>query len=247
MCGSPFTAGWSKGAKEYYLYYRCVKHSNINIPGSRLHEEFNKILKALSFQPQQILFLQDGVTALSKVPLKQKHQQTTEKMLALKEINDKIMQLEERYMNNEVETSTYKTWFKKLTEEKSELELAMKPKFRQNDYAEKSIGRTLPHLKNLFQIFELCNIYQKHAIVRALFKDNLAYGGGMFRTNFIDPTFIANALEMNKKGLLDYEQSFQFSDKIPISTVKEDYFEHLNRFLLLIEPIIEDLERKKII
>jgi hypothetical protein len=51
MCGSPFTAGWSKGAKEYYLYYRCVKHSNINIPGLRLHEEFNRILKALSFQP----------------------------------------------------------------------------------------------------------------------------------------------------------------------------------------------------
>ena len=194
MCGSPFTAGWSKGAKEYYLYYRCVKHSNINIPGSRLHEEFNKILKALSFQPEQIAFLQDGVIALSKIPMKQKHQQTTEKMLALKEVNDKIMQLEERYMNNEVETSTYKTWFKKLTEEKSELELAMKPRFRQNECAEKSIGRTLPHLKNLFQIFELCNIYQKHAIVRALFKDNLAYGGGMFRTNFIDPTFIANAL-----------------------------------------------------
>jgi hypothetical protein len=75
--------------------------------------------------------------------------------MALKENNDKIMRLEERYMNNEVETSTYKTWFKKLTEEKSELELAMKPKFRQNDYAEKSIGRTLPHLKNLFRIFDL--------------------------------------------------------------------------------------------
>lgn len=28
------------------------------------------------------------------------------------------------------------------------------------------------------------------------------------------------------------------------STVEQDYFEHLNRFLLLIEPIIEDLERR---
>ena len=27
-------------------------------------------------------------------------------------------------------------------------------------------------------------------------------------------------------------------------TDQEEYFEHLNRFLLLIEPIIEDLERK---
>lgn len=27
-------------------------------------------------------------------------------------------------------------------------------------------------------------------------------------------------------------------------TDQKEYFEHLNRFLLLIEPIIEDLERK---
>lgn len=30
-------------------------------------------------------------------------------------------------------------------------------------------------------------------------------------------------------------------------TDQQEYFEHLNRFLLLIEPIIEDLERKKFI
>ncbi len=30
-------------------------------------------------------------------------------------------------------------------------------------------------------------------------------------------------------------------------TDQQEYFEHLNRFLLLIEPLIEDLERKKFI
>ncbi|WP_316840146.1 DUF1905 domain-containing protein [Pedobacter gandavensis] len=33
----------------------------------------------------------------------------------------------------------------------------------------------------------------------------------------------------------------------PICTDQQEYFEHLNRFLLLIEPIIEDLEWKKFI
>lgn len=32
-----------------------------------------------------------------------------------------------------------------------------------------------------------------------------------------------------------------------VSTDQQEYFEHLNRFLSLIEPIIEDLERKKFI
>jgi len=30
-------------------------------------------------------------------------------------------------------------------------------------------------------------------------------------------------------------------------TYQQEHFEHLNRFLLVIEPIIEDLERKKLI
>jgi len=30
-------------------------------------------------------------------------------------------------------------------------------------------------------------------------------------------------------------------------TVEQEYFEHLERFLLLVEPIIDDLERKKFI
>lgn len=218
MCGSPFTAGWSKGCRDYYLYYRCIKHTNINIPGPRLHEEFSKILKALSFQQEQIWFLKEGAAALSVAPLKQKQQRLTEKVLALNEVKDNIFRLEERYMNNEIETSTYQTWFKKFSEEKAMIEITMKPKDRKTEETESVVDRVLPSLRNLFEIYELCNIYQKHAIVRALFKDNLAYGGGVFRTNFIDPTFITNALEMNEKGLLEYEQSFLFSDKIPLST-----------------------------
>ncbi|MFD2890011.1 recombinase family protein [Chitinophaga cymbidii] len=31
-CGRSMTAGWSKGRKKYYQYYRCVQHSNINLP-----------------------------------------------------------------------------------------------------------------------------------------------------------------------------------------------------------------------
>jgi hypothetical protein len=48
-CGQGMTAGWSKGKKKYYLYYRCIKHSNVNISGAVLHEKFNKLLVNLNF------------------------------------------------------------------------------------------------------------------------------------------------------------------------------------------------------
>jgi hypothetical protein len=70
---------------------------------------------------------------------------------------------------------------------------------------------------------------------------------GLFRTKFIDQAFQDNLLTINKKGLLLNEQPFQKSEKNPISTEQQEYFEHLKRFLMLIEPIIEDLVRKNFI
>lgn len=54
------------------------------------------------------------------------------------------------------------------------------------------------------------------------------------------PDFLHLVIFENKKGLWNNLEAFR-------CTVQQEYFEHLERFLLLIEPIIEDLERKKFI
>lgn len=41
-----------------------------------------------------------------------------------------------------------------------------------------------------------------------------------------------------------YKQAFENLNKNVVSTDQEEYFQHLKSFLRLIEPIIEDLERK---
>lgn len=69
------------------------------------------------------------------------------------------------------------------------------------------IKRTLPNLKNLLGIYEKGNIFQKHSIIRAVFKDSLAYSNGMFRTPYVNPAFEHNLLNINEKGLLIYEQA----------------------------------------
>lgn len=81
--------------------------------------------------------------------------------------------------------------------------------------------RVIPFLRNVYLIYEKCNIFQKHSIVRLLFKENLAYGVGSFRTNYIHPAFHANMLEMNTKGLLIYEQASKKLTKSSLSTQEE--------------------------
>lgn len=130
------------------------------------------------------------------------------------------MELEEKYMNNKIEDSTYQTWFRKFREEKAELEIALmamdKPKTKAEN--ETIIDRVLPDLTNIHGIYDKSNIFQKHVIVRGVFKDNLVYSGGSLRTAYLDPAFHHNVLKIKKKGLLVLEQPFRKSDLSPVCT-----------------------------
>ena len=217
-CGQSMTAGWSKGRKQYYLYYRCHIHNNVNVPGKLLHEQFDEVLKDICFEPQQVEFLQLAAKALIAEPLKQKQERLKEKLNTISAINAKILELEEKFMNNQIENTTYQTWFKKYKEEKASMEMSLNGNPKSKIEIDSLIDRVLPSLTNLFEIYEKCNIFQKHAIVRGVFKDNLVWAGGLLRTAFIDPTFRHNLLKINKKGLLFYEQPFDSSDISPVCT-----------------------------
>lgn len=52
-CGQKMTAGWTKSAQKYYLYYRCTDHTNVNIPGGILHDSFAEVLRGLSLRKHQ--------------------------------------------------------------------------------------------------------------------------------------------------------------------------------------------------
>ena len=62
------------------------------------------------------------------------------------------------------------------------------------------------------------NIIQKHTLIKGVFKHNLHWGDGAFRTKYIDPTFHDNLLKIKEKGLLFNEQPFQKSGIKQIST-----------------------------
>lgn len=84
-------------------------------------------MRELSFDDAQIKILNLGAEALLKNPIKEKNHLLQNMIAELKNVNINISGLEEKFMNNEIESSTYKTWFKKLNEEKAVLENSLKP------------------------------------------------------------------------------------------------------------------------
>ncbi|MCX2430908.1 hypothetical protein OQX64_09205 [Pedobacter sp. GR22-10] len=167
-----------------------------------MHEEFAKLLVGLSFQEQQISFLIDASKKLAEKPMKERRKLLEEKVQQIIAIDQKIFLLEQRYMNSDIETFKYKTWFQKYKVDKAVLESELNLNKEKKGTVESILEKVLPSLRNVYDIYDKGKIFQKHSIVRALFKENLAYGRGSFRTNYIHPAFNANALEMKAKGLL---------------------------------------------
>ena len=157
-----------------------------------------------------------------KEPIKMKNERHAQKLKELNEINDKIYKLEERMINEEIETSTYQTWFKKLQHEKRLVEAVLNSDERPRIKSDKDIvERLLPRLENLFLLYDKANVTQKHTLVRGLFKDSLLWGHGSFRTKSLDRTFHDNLLKVNKKGLLFNEQPFKKLTMNLVSTRKQ--------------------------
>lgn len=199
-CGKSMTAGWSKGKNNYFLYYRCLFHTNINIPGAMLHEKFDKLIQSLSFQPNHVnLIISEAKRLLKETPI-QKQNNLSSKANLLREVNSKIESLEEKFLNHEIESSTYQTWFKKYSLEKAKLTGEVKDRgLGQAKEKSAKLSRLLnfiPNLKNLYAIYEPADLFQKHSLVRGVFKDNLSYADGMFRTPYLNPIFNHNILNI---------------------------------------------------
>jgi site-specific DNA recombinase len=171
------TAGHSKGKKKYYLYYRCIKCSGVNIPVDALHKKFEEILALLSLTRSRVDYLQKQVKVKIGEFLGTRKIQAKAKAEELTLLEKKIDDLEEKMVNNEIEVQTYKKWFKKFGIQKAKMEGEI---LELNTLAEeplRKVERLIPALLDLPGIFKIATIFQKHTILKEVFKAGLTYVG----------------------------------------------------------------------
>lgn len=166
-CGSPMTAGWSKGKYNYYLYYRCIKHSNVNVPGKLLHQKFDELLKLLDFTDTQVNALAEKVIEGLKEVMKVRAAQVKLKEEQLAELEPKLNTLEEKFITNAITSEIYRKWHRKYLTEKTRLQEELR--FLRSD-VESEVQKDLqmlPKLTRISEIYKMSNINQKHAILKA--------------------------------------------------------------------------------
>ncbi len=96
--------------------------------------------------------------------------QVNSKKEELDEVNKKIDNLEEKLMNDQIDSQTYKKWFKRLRGQKAILEGEIQELNKEQSTSWITAEKLLPSLTNIPEIFEKANIFQKHSFLREVFK-----------------------------------------------------------------------------
>ena len=213
-CNTLMTAGWSKGKAKYYLYYRCITHSGINISGTMLHDKFKQLLKYISFTSSFIDKLTQRVPQLAKGMLEIKDKRFKILQTQLTALEVKIENAEQKLFDDTINAATYKKWMKKFNAEKARLNEEFTYLEDLDDRLQQEL-LTLPYMLNLPQVFADSSLNQQHTIIREVFKQGITYKEGMFRTPCINPEFEFNRLILKEKGLLDIEQPSGNFYKVP--------------------------------
>ncbi|WP_316757723.1 recombinase family protein [Pedobacter aquatilis] len=185
-CGRNLTAGWTKGNRKYYLYYKCVDHPSINIPGETMHKKFEELLKKITLQKHQVDLLNSSLLSLSDELLKDENKRQKEKLRLLRNLREKNLRLEQKFIADQISVSVYHKWREEFKIEKKHIEC-----LSNNSQIDKAnIENVLSVFKsgrfNFYKLYRRSDILQKQLLVRAIFKDYLTWDQGIFTSNYFN-------------------------------------------------------------
>jgi site-specific DNA recombinase len=210
QCGAHMTAGYSKGKKKYYMYYQCTRERGKVFRGEMLHEKIEEVLYHLSFSEERV----DLIYSYAKAELaKATNFRTTS--LGSKEtefigICQQIERLEEKMIKDQIEASTYKVWFAKLSRQRGALETEIMNLKKADKHVFGELEAAIPVLTNLKHLYIACSLEGQQILLKRVFEVGFMYDGCIVRTPSLNPALIDNYFRMKEKGLLIIEQPDDF-------------------------------------
>lgn len=235
--GQPLTAGNSRGKRKYYWYYKneCCKKTNLS--ATKLHDQMGELLKELSLPDHYVLYLTENI---EKKILEEKGESEhiiTARKRELTGLQQRIENLEEKYITNNLDADTYHKWKARYQSEISTLKRYIADAGRPVHELLSFFRATLPRLSNLQWQYEKADLHTKQAILRTVFNSQLYYHNGIYRTPYILPAFALKAATLKEKRLLIIEQPLQNSSKVEGCAPTPPSLEHLTPLLHLLTQI----------
>lgn len=214
FCGKPFTAGNSRGKRNYYWYYKCNEHKETNLPAKKLHNQFDEILKHLSLTDFHLQYLREAAEREMKLDMKDRSHRLEQKKKQHAEAVRTLEQLEEKFITGQVNTDTYKKWYPRYASKEAQLREELDQLQQNIQFRWRHFFDALPRLQDIHWLYHRACLTDKQALIREVFNSQLSYSGGVYRTPYLIELLSHNKLILKKKRLLLVEQPQQKLQKM---------------------------------
>ena len=188
ICKTPLTASSSKGRTKHYTYYHCISPCNERYRLEDVNLWFTDFLKSITLEkPIHQLFMEMIKEALTKqtekTELGPKHYEK------VKSIEEKIIRLQDLYIEGNIEKSEYKVAkerYKLIHEELKSLEIENK------DLKQviKTYESTIIKLESIENQYNVSDIEEKRKLIGSIFPKKFQFENKKVRTADINPLFL---------------------------------------------------------
>jgi site-specific DNA recombinase len=205
-CGKPLTGAPSRSRNgSYYNYYKCVHGGHVNVSSKIMHSQLTEIFRHMNLSSRMVAIIEERSSVLLKERLQQQQRQLLQKRTQYSKLQEKIENLEEKWINNQMQFETYDRWFSSFNQERIALNADIERMQRDTTRADALLKTNLDQLRSLDVIYEKAGITEKQEIVRRVFDSSLYYQNRTYRTAYVMPVFAHNLLILKQQQLLEVD------------------------------------------
>ncbi len=212
-CGKPLTGAPSRGKSgKQWNYYKCnVTSKHNNISSTRLHAQFEDLLKCLSLSKELIPVLIGLVESHLSIEIESNQKLLARAKKEMEQCDKQLLSLEEKYLNDRINQDTYNRWYSELTRKKTSLTAEIERMGQDKEEVYQLFKEELEKLTDMNYIYQGISLKDKHQFINQVFDSRLYYSEKSYRTPFLLPIFMHNALILKEKALciidgFDYEK-----------------------------------------
>ena len=217
-CGSPISGAASKGKTgRHWHYYKCRFPRHTNLSAVKAHQQLEAAIELMSLPEKEVQKIIIGSEAAIEKKMADNKQKIREKKVLLENTQEKLFQVEEKWIKNEINRDTYQRWYSNYNDTILELKGAIERYSQDPNHAFAILNKNLPLLTDMKFVYTNCNTLQKREFISLGFDNNLYYQDGMFRTPTMMDVLATKSALMAERGLLIYEKNRDSRAGIPLS------------------------------
>lgn len=245
-CQTPMTAAISnngkKRRKRQYGYYKCNTCGKESTSSIATHEQLGDILKGLKLSTHVIEAVKKRTVQKIKAMLKDRAIRARQVSAQIEVLTERIDNLEEKYIQDKIEQSTYQKWSTRYKNEKVGLGVELEQLQKKESGVLELYETQLPRLQNLHFLYEAANIEEKRKLFVGLFGEEVTKTKTGYRTPYILPLFAPIAHGIKELEIIDTcqnEENNGKSQEVPIMGRKSNPAtnDEIVTFLRVIERI----------